>query len=101
MVRPMSLAIRRLPVGLCLLAVVAAVPSAGCKRGTAPQPAAPRPAADVAPAMDAVVTDFRGIVALLAGDSEPGDRQTTVAWLLADANRDRLDALAARMAADP
>ncbi|HLK91427.1 MAG TPA: polysaccharide deacetylase family protein [Polyangia bacterium] len=100
----MSLAIRRMPAGLCLLAAVAAAPSAGCKRGAAPVPLAPsvpRPATDVAPAMDAVVTDFRGIVALLAGDPEPGDRQTTVAWLLAEANRDRLDALAARMAADP
>jgi peptidoglycan/xylan/chitin deacetylase (PgdA/CDA1 family)/uncharacterized caspase-like protein len=95
------LAIRRLPLGLSLLAVLIAP---GCKREATPQAAAPdnsRAAAEVGSAMDAVVTDFRGIVALLAGDTEAGDRQTTVAWLLAEANRDRLDALAARMAADP
>jgi peptidoglycan/xylan/chitin deacetylase (PgdA/CDA1 family)/uncharacterized caspase-like protein/Flp pilus assembly protein TadD len=93
------LEVRRTRVGLCLAVVLI---SAACKRDAAPRRAAPAPpATDVAPAMDAVVTDFRGIVALLAGDSEPGDRQTTVAWLLAEANRDRLDALAARMAADP
>lgn len=94
----LMLAIRRTLLGLGLFAILI---STGCKRGVRPQPAPSRAAAEVASAMDAVVTDFRGIVALLAGDTEPGDRQTTVAWLLAEANHDRLDALAARMAAEP
>jgi peptidoglycan/xylan/chitin deacetylase (PgdA/CDA1 family)/uncharacterized caspase-like protein/TolA-binding protein len=90
-------AIRWTLIGLSLCATFA---FGACKRGG--PPTAPAAAAvDVAPVMDAVVTDFRGIVALLAGDTEPGDQPTTVAWLLAEANRDRLDGLAARLAGDP
>jgi peptidoglycan/xylan/chitin deacetylase (PgdA/CDA1 family)/uncharacterized caspase-like protein len=94
-------AVRRTLLGLCLLVILT---TTGCKQSTRTPSAAPdasRTAAEVASAMDAVVTDFRGVVALLAGETEPGDRQTTVAWLLAESNRDRLDALAAKMAAEP
>ncbi|HEX3903461.1 MAG TPA: polysaccharide deacetylase family protein [Polyangia bacterium] len=93
----------RLPtiVGLLLVA---------CKGPAHPPPLAPAGPAvasvavasvAVVPTMDAVVTDFRGVIALLAGDTEPGDKATTVAWLLAEANDERLAALGPRLAGDP
>ncbi len=86
------------------LPICAGLVLVACKVGVVPPvppvPAPPAPV-DVVATMDAVVADYRGTIALLAGDSEPGDKATTVAWLLAEANHDRLDTLAARMASDP
>ena len=90
---------------LARLPIIAGLLLVACKGPAHPPPLAPAvaavPAVAVAPTMDAVVTDFRGVIALLAGDTEPGDQATTVAWLLAEANHDRLDELGARMAVDP
>lgn len=79
---------------------------AGCKgvgAGSAP-PAAP-PAADVGPAvataMTAIVADFRGVIALLADEPGSDAPATTVAWLVAGDQHDRLEALGARVSAEP
>jgi len=78
----------------------------GCKggSGSAP-PSAPPPAADAGPAMatamTAIVADFRGVVALLADEPGAEDPAITVAWLLAGAEHDRLEALGARIVAEP
>ena len=95
-----SLVVRRT---LACLPICAGLVLVACKVGVGVVPPAPPVLApvDVVATMDAVVADFRGTIALLAGDTEPGDKATTVAWLLAEANHDRLDALAARMASDP
>src|ERR1700689_984168 len=90
---------------LARLPIIAGLLLVACKGPAYSPPLAPAgaapPAVAVAPTMDAVVTDFRGVIALLAGDNEPGDQATTVAWLLAEANGERLENLGARMAGDP
>ncbi len=79
---------------------------AACKAGSGPAPApatappAP-PATDVASAMDAIVADFRGVIALLADEPGAGDPATTVAWLIAGDQHERLEALSARVVAEP
>jgi peptidoglycan/xylan/chitin deacetylase (PgdA/CDA1 family)/tetratricopeptide (TPR) repeat protein len=70
---------------------------AGCKRG----PAAPRaPSVDVAATMQAVVNDFRGVVALLADEPAPEDRAAFVARLLYQDSEERLAALRETAVAD-
>jgi peptidoglycan/xylan/chitin deacetylase (PgdA/CDA1 family)/uncharacterized caspase-like protein len=68
----------------------------GCKRAEAPR----APGVDVASTMQAVVTDFRGVVALLADEPAPEDKATLVAWLLFQKNEERLAALRDAAAAD-
>ncbi len=51
--------------------------------------------------MAAIVADFRGVIALLADEPGTDDPATTVAWLVAGQQHDRLEALGARVAADP
>ena len=70
--------------------------AAGCKRGPAARP----PSVDVAATMQAVVTDFRGVIALLADEPAPEDKATLVAWLLFQQNEERLAALAGAVTAD-
>ena len=79
-----------------LLGVVAS----GCKHAATPPPPAP-PVTDVAPAMAAIVADFRGMIALLADEPGTDDPAATVAWLLAGQQHDRLEELGARISADP
>jgi peptidoglycan/xylan/chitin deacetylase (PgdA/CDA1 family)/Flp pilus assembly protein TadD len=55
----------------------------------------------VATDVSAIVADFRGVVALVADEAGADDRAVTVARLLFQDSHERLDALAARAAADP
>jgi peptidoglycan/xylan/chitin deacetylase (PgdA/CDA1 family)/uncharacterized caspase-like protein len=77
----------------------------GCKGGAGSAPVAAPPVADVGPAvaaaMVAIVADFRGVIALLADEPGPDAPATTVAWLLAGDQHDRLEALGARVSAEP
>src|SRR5262245_24875447 len=85
-------------VGVLLLG--AALAQSGCKGGTGRAPPAGPPPTDVAPAMTAIVADFRGVMTLLADEPGADDPATTVAWLLAGDQHDRLEALGARVAGD-
>jgi peptidoglycan/xylan/chitin deacetylase (PgdA/CDA1 family)/uncharacterized caspase-like protein len=83
---------RVLPSALLLLSA--------CKGSSGPAPAAAPQPPDVAPAMTAIVADFRGVIALLADEPGAEDPATTVAWLLVGVEHDRLEALGARVAGD-
>jgi peptidoglycan/xylan/chitin deacetylase (PgdA/CDA1 family)/uncharacterized caspase-like protein/Flp pilus assembly protein TadD len=68
----------------------------GCKQGAAPRASR----VDVGAAMQAVVADYRGVIALLADEPAADDKATLAAWLLFQANEERLASLGGALAAD-